>query len=522
VRDEMPGTDSARRASRLRLFAILLGALAMLRIAATLTTFSETADEPMHLTAGLQILSEGRYDMQLQNPPLPRLLIALPPWLAGARYDSARDGWPEILGKFHSLEHYKTMLVYARSGTIVFFLTATMALWFWARRETDSSTALLAVLLFTTQPVILGHSGLATLDVAGIAGLGVALLAFSRWVDQPSLARTVIFALACGFAILCKLLSIAYVPLACAGYLAARLLHERELRQRWRSLTRLLIVPPVALVVVWAGYGFSIGRVGKSPPLPAPRFFEGISQMIAVNDQGFPSYLFGSTSLEGWWWYFPATLALKSTIGFLVLVAAACLGLTVARIRPALSRAALPALAMLAFAMTSSVDIGVRYVLPVYLPLSLFAAIALREMLQTRSRWRLQPLAAILLAWHLLASVLAHPDYMAYFNETAGRDPSRYLIDSNLDWGQDVLRLRDTVRELKIESLSVSLLGPGNLDLLGFPPHVEANPWIRTTGWLAVSDHSYRMSQAGQGGWAWLANQPYRRVGKSIRLYNLR
>ncbi|HEV7570831.1 MAG TPA: hypothetical protein VGQ21_04975, partial [Thermoanaerobaculia bacterium] len=118
------------------------------------------------------------------------------------------------------------------------------------------------------------------------------------------------------------------------------------------------------------------------------------------------------------------------------------------------------------------------------------------------------------------ASAFAHPDYFPYFNAFAGRDPSRLLIDSNVDWGQDVLRLRGVIRREHIPSIALSLMGPADYAALGFPPFRYPSPWVPSKGWIAVSDHSYRMTNAQQGGWQWLPEN-YRRVGKSIRLYYL-
>jgi hypothetical protein len=128
--------------------------------------------------------------------------------------------------------------------------------------------------------------------------------------------------------------------------------------------------------------------------------------------------------------------------------------------------------------------------------------------------------AIVLLSWHLVASLVAHPDYLAYFNELALPDPSRYLVDSNLDWGQDILRLRDEVRRLKIEQLGVALFGPADIDRLAFPPHYYVEAHTPTHGWIAVSDQSYRWMRPS-GGWRWLDRRHCRRIGKSIRLCHM-
>jgi hypothetical protein len=296
-------------------------------------------------------------------------------------------------------------------------------------------------------------------------------------------------------------------------------------------------VLPVAALVLWAGYGFSVGpavelapiaqtfpgtwiahvvaRLGASTPVPATAFFLGLSEVVDGNRQGVTGYALGQISPAGWWWYFPLALALKTTLATLLAIA---IGLVAGWPRRVLEPLA-AALAILALSMTTHVDIGVRYILPIYVPLSLAAAAALLALWRSRSRIA-HGTAIALVAWQGIASLVAHPDYLAYFNEIAARDPSYYLVDSNLDWGQDVLRLRDVVRRRKIAALGYSLVGPANLDLLGFPPHSQVEAFTPTHGWIAVSESSYRMTRTF-GGWRWLVRRPYQRVGKSIRLYRI-
>jgi hypothetical protein len=235
--------------------------------------------------------------------------------------------------------------------------------------------------------------------------------------------------------------------------------------------------------------------------------------MIEVNRAGFSSYAMGKWSNEGWWWYFPLTVALKTTLATLLVAAA---GFLVARKNLLFAEALVATGAILAFSMPTHVNIGIRYILPVYVFLSAAAAVAVLALIRHRHKFA-RIAGMVLLSWHLIASVIAHPDHLAYFNEIAGRDPSRYLIDSNLDWGQDILRLRKEVRRLKIEKLGVALFGPANLEKLGFPPHSYVDAFTPTQGWIAVSDHSYRWAR-GSEGWTWLDPQRCRRIGKSIRL----
>jgi hypothetical protein len=228
-----------------------------------------------------------------------------------------------------------------------------------------------------------------------MAGMAVALLAFSRWLERPSGTRATVLGAAWGFAVNCKLLCIAYVPIACAAIYLARLLRDPETRARWRSMVTLLLVPAIAAIVVWAGYGFSTapaatlaavhrafpatiaGRLlaflDPDTPVPAPAFVRGVAEMIEVNQTGFLSYAMNQWSNQGWWWYFPFALGLKTTLATLLLL---IVGTFLARNHRAFIEAMAAAGATLGLSMTTHVDIGIRYILPIYVPLSLAAAVA--------------------------------------------------------------------------------------------------------------------------------------------------
>jgi hypothetical protein len=315
-------------------------------------------------------------------------------------------------------------------------------------------------------------------------------------------------------------------------------LRDAQTRSRLRAILTVLIVPPIAMLIVWAGYGFEtapaatlepvqrafpnsiaarvLSSLDRDTPVPAPMLIRGVGEMIEVNRNGFPGYAMGEWSHAGWWWYFPLTLALKTTLAALLFVA---LGLIVARRSGVFLEIMAAAGAILGLSMTTHVDIGVRYILPIYVPLSIAIGIALVTAIRNRRRF-VRIAAIALVSWHVVASLVAHPDYLAYFNEAARPDPSWYLVDSNLDWGQDTLRLRNEVQRMQLPSIGIALFGPANLDRLGFPPRFYVEPNTPTQGWIAVSDHTYRWARP-YGGWKWLNRNDCKRIGKSIRLCHI-
>jgi hypothetical protein len=135
------------------------------------------------------------------------------------------------------------------------------------------------------------------------------------------------------------------------------------------------------------------------------------------------------------------------------------------------------------------------------------------------------PVLAVLLAgWQVASSFRSHPDYLAYFNELAPR-PERILVDSDLDWGQDLKRLADTLRARDIREVSIAYNGSADLSRHGLPITRELVPFRPTSGWIAISLFCLKMGKIGTrtpDEFAWLERfEPVARVGSSIRLYHL-
>jgi len=509
-----------------RLIAALLIVVGTLRIASTFRVFAETADEANHIKASLEIVQFHQYKVQTWNPPLPRLIFAIAPYFAGMRYNSD----PSLeFGKglhyvFYAHGKYEANLVRARVGNLVFFVIAAIGVWLLVRRYFDDKGALIALLLFTTQPVVLGYSGLATHDTPGLAGVAVALVAFARWLEKPTFARASVLGVAYGFAALCKFSCIAFVPPACGAVFVVRLIHDEALRRSvWRALATLVVIPFVAFLTIWAGYAFTVGPFGKFAHVPAPAFFDGLFGILQVDRQGFLSYAWGHASWTGWWWYFPFAVLLKTTLALLILLAiGAWFALRSPAYRWTYAEWALATLAIFLPSMRSSLDLGVRYVLPVYVALTIAAAATAMAMLRS-ARPAIRYASVALLAWHLVASTLAHPDYFPYFNELAARNPSHFLIDSNLDWGQDILRLRRFCRQRGITALPRVLFTIADLDALGFPAEKQIDWNAPPTEPTAMSETALVTARMNNGtAFPWADEQPYVRVGKTIRVYGLK
>src|SRR5207247_10413500 len=122
---------------------------------------------------------------------------------------------------------------------------------------------------------------------------------------------------------------------------------------------------------------------------PAPRLFEAIGAAMQHQTTGHPAYLLGQRSVSGWWYYYPVALAVKTPIGFLLLL---ILGAPVCWRNRSKVSYGIPiafALAVLIPAMTSHVNIGIRHILPVYAGFAIVAALGLATLLRRAAAGKL-------------------------------------------------------------------------------------------------------------------------------------
>jgi len=251
--------------------------------------------------------------------------------------------------------------------------------------------------------------------------------------------------------------------------------------------------------------------------IPAPTFLAGLEEVERHSSAGHAGFLLGSYRDHGWWYYFPVILFFKTPLAFLIL---AIIGIVVMlrSKNPEAIGVALSPIAMLLPTLTTGINIGVRHVLPLYPLLTICAAAAIVTI------WRKSKTAVILLlAWYFVATATAHPDYMSYFNEAAGNHPERIAADSNLDWGQDLLRLSTVVKDEHIDHLHLAYFGTADWHRL--VPQAEELPQFKPVhGWVAISENemTFGWPTNERDAFAWLrAYTPVRRVGKSIRLYRI-
>ena len=554
---------------------------------------SGTFDESNHLAVGLEWWQFGTYTMWTENPPLPRLAIAALPYWYGTRLPARQEWEPKTHEWYRSWEvgsdllyagaGFEENLARARLGTLPFFLLALGSAWGLAGGRRRPFAGLVAVALVSTCPALIAHGALATTDVAFAGTFMLATLALGRWFERPSTGRALSLGASVGLALLCKFSLLVFFPVTLLAFVVARRIATLPARPStcdtgqdvllgWAPCARQVGLALLATVLVtWAGYRFSVGRIGDlapdvkdwlailpalekrvgvvgwllRTPVPMPELWHGLRFLAAHDASGHDAYLLGKNSEHGFVAFYPIALLVKTPLPFLVLLllCTAVLARRRSSLWPA-QAVALSALGILLLSLRSHVNLGIRHVF-VILPLLAVAIACAAE--ETLSAWRgPRRVAAAVFVVALLfvqtgIAVGARSKELGYFNALASDDPAAILLDSDLDWGQDLFELRREARARNIDVLKIAYFGTLRLCQHSLVPLEALVPGKETSGWIAISENFYRdrnfftlpkdpcdpkssyaHKEIPPEPFAWLRKyKPLAIVGSSIRLYHL-
>jgi hypothetical protein len=306
-----------------------------------------------------------------------------------------------------------------------------------------------------------------------------------------------------------KFTALGFLPVTAAFAFLAYLIVERPGVDGVMSAAKPRALPAVITVLtgaigIWAVYSFSFGKVNAwNISLPAPELFDGVSFAMYHNTKGHAAYFMGEIRNTGWWYFFPVLLAVKTPLAWL---AAVGFGLAVWWGRRAQLAYWMPvafAAGILLPGMTSHVNIGLRHILPIFTALAILAGLGLLRLLERApdKKWA-GPLAAMLVLWIAVSGALQHPDYLSYFNELAGSTPERIVVDSDLDWGQNIIRLQHRLRELGAAQVAFGDVNLHSNHLMlwpGLPLVQNLDAFRPVEGWTAVSPTMWMLRKYGLG-----------------------
>lgn len=544
---------------------------------------SPTYDETVHLFAGYSYLRWGDYRVNPEHPPLVKMLAAAP--LLALDLDTARItprersvvqkdknyGWVLAHRFVFADNDAETLFGYARLVMLFLALALALCIVFWARELYGTEAAIVALFLFCFDPNLIAHASIVQTDVPFALFFFASTYFFWRSLQELSwfnvLMTATLFALASVtkfsfLAILPVWFLMGLVKIMTSEPLKSPITSPSEITGRWKKAafvsTIFIFALMFSFVAIWAVYQFRFDAVlyqrgqffianrGVESPwleslikLCRTHFVLPEAWIFGVEDAYHhmerTAYLNGEISKTGFWMYFPVAFIAKTPVPTLLLIVFAVGHLIFIRPRQGGALVLLaPAIIFFLLAVWSKLNVGLRHIIPVY-PF-LFVLIGGTIGAIWKSGLGPARLSLILVGFWLISSTLwVYPNYLAYFNEIVGGAPRghKILVDSSLDWGQDLKELKKWMSRNQVEKIQFAYFGTADpayykIDALYLPGSVFVSdpPLTGVAGtppYLAISEtHLAGLYLDQPDRYARFRDQkPVARIGNSIRVYKI-
>ncbi|MFA6376372.1 MAG: glycosyltransferase family 39 protein [Candidatus Paceibacterota bacterium] len=491
--------------------AILLGIMLLITFG-VMGGDSLTMDEKSHLPAGYSYITQQDMRINPEHPPLVKDLagigqLAVP----GINFPYDSEAWTTMVngqwdfGKtllFESGNPADEMIFWGRVPMILMLLLLGFFLFKWTRELFGNVAGLLALFLLAFSPTFLAHGHLVTTDVAAALGAFVATYYFVKCLKNPSWKNIIISGVALGIAELLKFSMILLFPMfiliAGLWWLIKMVTFKKAFQILFASFAIcFLVIWPVYQFHVWnypparqvsdskeilSSHGFGLGAdlvvwAADKPVLrPYAQYFLGVMMVTQRVVGGNTTYFLGQVSKTSWKTYFPVVYLSKETAPFHIFVLIAIIYALSKIKQPRKNNFAqktkmfivanLPQISMLLFlaiywtsSVSGNLNIGVRHLMPVF-PFTMALAAGGIMAFANNTKWKLA-LVAALCGWQAISVALTYPNYLAYFNEISGGINNGYKIavDSNLDWGQDLKRLKNWADKNGVQTIYLDYFG---------------------------------------------------------------
>ena len=585
--------------TRTQLIALLIIATHVLLVGWGATKQSPTFNEPAHLVSGISHWTFGRFELYRVNPPLVRMIATIP--ILGLNFKTNWSKFYEAPGArpassvgkdFIAANRELTPWIFSvcRWSCLPFTILGAVVCLQWSRELYGEKAGIITLSLWCFSPNILAHSQLITPDI-GASALGVtAAYTFWKWLMNKNWFWAVVSGGALGLAELTKtswILLYGIFPSLWFYWIFTDRALPFSFREYSKQIFQLLSVLLISIYILNLFYIFdgtfsklgdfefvsktlsgktipknseSFGNIFnktwlENVPIPLPKqYLLGIDiQKRDFENFGKPSFLNGQFREYGWWYYYLYALTIKVPIGTLLLLGSSVISIFLKNSHFKGSEVVLlaPAIALLILVSSQTgFNHHMRYVLP-FFPF-MFIWIGRLGLFMTKQKWLTAFYISFLLIYSITSSLRYFPHSLSYFNELGG-GPVRgheHLINSNIDWGQDLFYLKDWIdnnpEKKPIHLAYYGYLNPIHLGVEYVPAKYlisksDTNSHSRklstdelTPGWYAISVNFIKGTPwfvplpkgeegfAPQGAYSYFQHlTPRARVGYSIYLYEI-
>lgn len=498
---------------------IILLLLVAVQTITSMSKESATNDELVHIAAGYSYLATGDFRANPEHPPLIKELSAVPLLFLKPAFNASdyywinmndRNKWQwghDFFFKYNS--NADQLLFWARIPMVAIALLLGIYVFLWARDLFGEKAGLFALFLYSFSPDILAHARIVHTDLGVAAFLFISSYYLWRFFNKANKINLVLTGIFFGLALAAKFTALYFIPVY--GLLFAVFIFNKQLTKK-ESLNRLLnyaillaVILFISVLILVLAYFFQLAAY--------PR---GLAHVALHSTLGHESYLFGMRSFTGFWYYFFVAFFLKTPIPTMIFI---LLALFYVRRKDYYNESfiIIPVLVFFFISLFNKINIGARHILVVYPFLFVFASrlISIKKLLGV---------IAALSLWYLVSSLLIYPHYLAYFNEFAGGPDNgyKYLIDSNIDWGQDLKGLKEYLVKNNInEWIYLGYFGKDSPEYRQI--NYEQLPCYPVKGTVAISVNLLQgLDEEQELCSSWLRDyEPIDKIGYSIFIYNI-
>lgn len=509
---------------------VLLSIFSFLSFAA-ISSKSGTFDEVQHFGIGKYLLVNQKWDVMgsILHPPLGFYLTSLPLLF----FDEDKDLWQyeekhrniAFLGAVDVVRgqgllsapenKHDRLLILSRLMVLLIAIVLGAYIYKFSSELYGRNAGLVSLFLYVFCPNMIGFSGISTPDMFLTAFSFISIYFLWRYFKIPDFWHALVAGVFLGCALAVKFTALLLIPFEILLYLV----YLRTTRNK-PGYEAILIVA-VAVLILFGSYGFNI-----TP------FLQGNEYRLLEMQRGQGAFFNGQLSNHGWWYFYLAVLMLKTPIPVLLLFFTSIALFLRQRQKSLLTALMLyaPVIFLIALFSFSNFSIGIRYLLPIF-PF-IFVSIGI---LATTGNKRIIIFTSCMGIWLVVGTASICPNYLAYFNELAGGPDNgyRYLVDSNLDWGQDLKGLKKYMEQNGVKKVSLSYFGTDSpqrygIDYDWLPSHHLFNP-DPTKAFDIPPDQLIAISATNLQGvylnpvneFEWLRrHKPLAKIGYSIFIYD--
>lgn len=474
---------------------------------------SQIIDEGVHLTAGYSYLMNKKVEINPEHPPFVKLLSATFIFPMSPKFPwkdlSSSEQWDLAKQFFYDLGNNADLLLFWGRLPVMFLsLLLGWLIYAWAKKIAGYQAGLFALVLYIFDANILAHSRYITTDIAVSLAFVSSLYFLFKYFDRPSNKNLFIFAIIFAFSQVVKFSTILLWPIVIIFSFFSKL----KAKQFLKLALAIFLLTPLVIFTIYFGH-------------PAT-YLKGITDLADHEKGGHYSYLLGQYNDIGFWYYFPVAFLAKTPITTILLLIMAFF-LFIFNYKKLRSFNKIPLVYKLLIffpifyfiiSMINRINIGIRHLLPIYPFIFIFCAVIIFN--PHFKNKIIKIISGCLMIFFVIESLIIYPNYLPYFSLLIGGSSNgyKYLLDSNLDWGQDLKKLKSYLDKNNItEPIHLAYFGKSSPRYYNIN-YQDMNENIKD-GWIAMSIQHILWPDSR---YKWLLNEkPRAIIGGSIYLYYL-